>query len=133
MGMEPDNTTLDPNPYEAPRGCFARRRHGVATLVGFVVPWAVPFLCYAAYQPINSGWTVKKFGCGCPSLDGTYHFNANDFNAILWGAILVGCLLWWIPSARRVFPQKIRFPGCFFGALALVWIGLKMWARCGWL
>ena len=131
--MEPDRSAHNTNPYEAPRAWPVFRRHGLATMIHFVLPFAVPFLCYHVYQPINNGWTVKKFGCGCPSLDGTCHFNANDFNTILWGGILLGCLSWWIPSATHVFPQKIRFAGCFFGTLAIIWICLKMWARCVWL
>ena len=134
--MEPGNTTLDPNPYEPPKAPWprgVRRRYRAATIIGFLLPFAVPFVCEAAYRPINRGWTVKKFGCGCPSLDGTSHFNANDFNAILWGIILVGCLSWWIPSARRLFPDTFRLRGCFFGALLMIWICLKMWARGVWM
>lgn len=135
--MEPDRATLRPNPYESPRASFPRRPHRrfrAATFLSFVLPFAVPFVSYAAYQPINHDWTVEHFGCACPRLDGTYRpFNANHFNAILWGGVLIGCLSWWIPSARRVLPQTVRMPGCLAGGVVMTWICVAMWLRCGWL
>jgi hypothetical protein len=134
--MEPGKTTIQPNPYEPPKADFLgrlRRRYRVATIISFLLPFVVPFVCSAAYEPINREWTVKKFGCGCPGLDGTYHFNANDFNAILWGIILVACLSWWVPAARSFLPDKVRRPGCVFGGFVLICICLKMWARGVWM
>ena len=134
--MEPEKTTLPQNPYESPKGsdpCRPCRRYGAVTLISFLLPFAVPFMCNVAYEPINHEWTVKKFGCGCPSLDGKRHFNANDFNAILWGGILIGCVSWWIPAARRLLPENIKTPACIFGAFIITWICLRIWLRGIWL
>jgi hypothetical protein len=62
-----------------------------------ILPFVVPFVFHALYQPINAAWTVERFGCGCPNIRGEFRaFNANHFNLILWCGVAMVCgLSWW--------------------------------------
>jgi hypothetical protein len=98
-----------------------------------VLPFVLPVACYFLYQPINESWTVRQFGCGCPSLDGTRHFNANDFNAILWFLIAACCGIWWARLVKAVFPEKVRPRACALGGFAILLLAAKLWAKTVWL
>lgn len=85
----------------------------------FILPFVVPFVFHALYQPINAAWTVERFGCGCPPLSdtGAFRFNANHFNLILWCGVAIACgASWWFlmrpeftdrKSMRYVVAQSI--------------------------
>lgn len=76
-----------------------------------LLPFVVPFLFHAAYQPVNVAWTVRRFGCGCPPVTApgaspAWHFNANDFNLLLWCGVAGACgLSWWL-LVRREFADR---------------------------
>ncbi len=85
-----------------------------------ILPFVVPFVFHALYQPINAAWTVKRFGCGCPPVTANpddWFFNANYFNLILWCGVAAACgISWWFllrpeftdrKSARYVVAQSI--------------------------
>jgi hypothetical protein len=73
-----------------------------------LIPLVIPIVFHRLYEPINRRWTVEVFGCGCPPMAGGRHFNANDFNLIVWIAIALGCGVMWWRFARWTF--KIRHP-----------------------
>jgi hypothetical protein len=104
----------------------------VVAASGLVLPYFIPIVFYLVYQPINEGWTVKQFGCGCPTLDGKYHFNANDFNLVIVAVIALFCVPWWLVSASQMTPKKIRIPVCFFGTLIILFISLEVWGKMVW-
>lgn len=91
-----------------------------------ILPFVVPFVLHALYQPINAAWTVDRFGCGCPPLKGGggAGFNANHFNAILWFGIAVACAAaWWCllrpefkdrRSTRYMFTQSMGVTFVFY-------------------
>jgi hypothetical protein len=100
---------------------------------GLVLPYLIPIGFYLAYQPINKEWTVKYFGCGCPSLDGKHHFNANDFNLAIVAIVDLFCVPWWLTSAKRMIPKRMRMAACFLGTSMILLISLKVWAKMVWL
>jgi hypothetical protein len=74
-----------------------------------IIPFIVPFVFHAFYQPINEAWTVERFGCGCPPIRnaGAFRFNANYFNLVLWcGVALVCGLSWWLLLRREITDRK---------------------------
>jgi hypothetical protein len=91
---------------------------------------ALPILTFFAYQPINEGVIVKKFGCGCNPA-----FNANDFNGILWASLAVVWISLWCVASLRGFPKGAwpsRIAAVGAGSLWLavssfVTLGLMMW------
>lgn len=100
------------------------------------IPFLVPVAFHFAYQPINESWTVKRFGCGCPALDGSFRFNANDVNSLLWLGILAVCIVGWVSIVSRLFVHdldKWRVQVMIIGILGLVLLSARMWALEGWL
>jgi hypothetical protein len=73
--------------------------------LGLATPYFVPAMFDRLYQPINESITVRQFGCGCPPLDGSSGFNANDFNVILWLVLFAVCTRLWVCRLERTFPQ----------------------------
>lgn len=106
--------------------------------VMLIVPFVLPLIFHRLYQPLNESWTVKRFGCGCPPLrdTGGFHFNANDFNLIIWLVIAVICgMSWWL-LLRPEFKDR-RSTKYYLIQLAGVYVLLaicgRQWAREGWL
>jgi hypothetical protein len=121
--MEIEKIAEGTNPNQSPHSPHRPRtplRVSLSAITAALLAFLAPFGSYVVYQPINQEWTVKRFGCGCPSLDGSYHFNANDFNAIVWGVIAVVCTTCWILAARRLFPDRTRRQLCFAGSVVLL-------------
>ncbi len=91
-----------------------------------------PFVFHAAYQPINESWTVERFGCGCPPLDLSSRFDANDFNLILWIAVFVICgsmLIWSCLKTKSAWRYRLI-------AMLLPILGLScaiLWVKEIWL
>jgi hypothetical protein len=128
------------NPYRSPRVGPASPASGRVPFAqravlasGLLLPFLIPIGFYHAYQPVNEAWTVTRFGCGCPSLDGTYHFNANHFNLILVGVLDLLCIPWWVRSARRTLPEQARLPACILGSVVILFISLRVLGRMFWL
>jgi hypothetical protein len=97
-------------------------------IIFVVLPFLAPVLAYFIYDPINTNWTVKKFGCGCPSIDGTYGFDANDFNMILWFLILSLCVGFWYFQTKKVTSYKF-----LIGLILILIICIKCFASGFWL
>ncbi len=105
----------------------------LAVALALVLPYASPVALYFVYQPINEEWTVKQFGCGCPRLDGTPHFNANDFNLILVGLVDLFSVPWWLIFTKRIVSTK-RWPlVAFVGTFVILMISLRVFGRMFWL
>jgi hypothetical protein len=104
-----------------------------ALALGLVLPYLMPVGFYFLYQPINEEWTVKQFGCGCPRLDGTTHFNANHFNLILVGLVDGICIPWWLLSAERFIPAHFWPIAAVMGTATIIMVSLGVWARTVWL
>ena len=96
------------------------------------LPFAVPPVVHAMYEPINRDWTVKRFGCGCPQIDGTWPFNANDFNLILWILVLSACTCAFVVAVRHGV-RKWRYEIIGVGFAVLLALCLKMYGRECWL
>ena len=74
---------------------------------------------------------VERFGCGCPSLDGSWHFNTNHLTMIVLALAGVGSLLPHFWLIRRV-PDKHRTTylvacGMVVGGICLFTVGRNMW------
>jgi hypothetical protein len=91
-----------------------------------LAPPFVPLVFWATYMPVNAGWTVHRFGCGCHR-----GFNANSFNSILFWlvmAISLGLAVWAslaLKGWRRIVYLACGIP--FQGAVSWVF-----WARSLW-
>lgn len=127
------------NPYQSPQiasagtGAANRRKLTLLTAALLALPFLLPIASYYTYQPINEAWTVRQFGCGCPPLDGSWRFNANHFNAILF-AIVGGLSIWcWTFATGRAFSRQVRANLYFIGVVVVVLVTLKMLAQATWL
>jgi hypothetical protein len=80
----------------------------------YTLPFLLPIILYFIYNPINTNWTVKKFGCGCPNIDGSFRFNANYFNTILWFIIMGICIWIW---RKQMAKRQTFLIGLFFVVL----------------
>jgi hypothetical protein len=116
-----DRVELKTRPYRAARWGQLLRT--------FVFPIAF----HRLYQPLNEAWTVKTFGCSCPTLDGRWRFNANHFNSILWLIIAAICVTSLIAGCRPVRSSEDR-------SVLLIWLiplmfgaCLMHWALEGWM
>jgi hypothetical protein len=98
-----------------------------------VVPFFIPVLFNFFYQPINKNITVKHFGCGCPSLDGSYGFDSNDFNYILWMPVLFISILLWTFLAKQVFKNKTKVWVILGGIYILTFLSLRFYGRSYWM
>jgi len=103
-----------------------------------VLPFTVPFVLHRIYQPINEKWTVKRFGCGCPRVNDTraWHFNANDFNMIIWIAVMLACTVSWCLLIRVEFtrPRTLKSYFLQFGGIyALLCICMSRLGQEAWL
>ncbi len=98
-----------------------------------IVPFCVPVLFNFFYQPINKNITVKHFGCGCPNLDGSYGFDSNDFNMILWMPVLFISILLWTLLAKQVFKNKTKVWAILGGIYVLTLMSLRFYGRSIWL
>jgi hypothetical protein len=91
---------------------------------------AAPLVFRAAYQPIDATWTVQTFGCGCPPLDGSFRFNANHFNAIVWLTLLATCTFPWVVAAVR---RDIPLAAAMVGMIAVIYLCLHGYGSGIWL
>ena len=108
----------------------------VVRRIGLVLPFVSPFVVHAMYQPVNERWTVKRFGCGCPPLDGSWRFNANDFNLILWVGVALAAVVAWGVALRAEFPARgaTAYPPVLIaGILLLLWICASRFAKETWM
>jgi len=127
------------NPYRSPAtdtagsATHGKMKPSVFAMVSLVLPFLLPILFYTVYQPINEHWTVRQFGCGCPSLDGTRHFNSNDFNTILWLPIALGCGVWFARLTRVISRPEIRMMARFVGGFGMLYLIMRLWARTMWM
>ena len=127
------------NPYRSPAtdtrhsATHGTTKPRVNWMVSLVLPFLLPILFYVAYQPFNECWTVRQFGCGCPSLDGTRHFNSNDFNTILWLPIALGCEVWFVRLTKVISEPEIRMTVRFIGGFGMLYLILRLWARTMWM
>ena len=110
-----------------------RQRRQEMRVFRLVLPFGIPILFYFLYQPINRAWTVKRFGCGCPSLDLSWRFNANHFNTVLLLPLLAGCMLLWIREIKRVTSKEARCVSCGAGIVGILLVFIQVWARRRWL
>jgi hypothetical protein len=104
--------------------------------VCLALPFVSPFVVHALYQPINERWTVKQFGCGCPPLDGSWRFNANHFNTILWAGVALSATVAWGIALRPEFPARgpSAYPPILMAGIGLLlWICAGRWAKEIWL
>lgn len=91
---------------------------------------AAPVVTFFVYEPLNRGWIVKEFGCGCRS-----GFNANDFNGIVWASLAAIWISLWCFASLRGFPRSAwpsRVVALGVGSLWLVvasfvTLGLMLW------
>jgi len=102
-------------------------------LFRLVLPFGIPVLFYFLYQPVNRAWTVKRFGCGCPPLDGSWRFNANHFNGILLLPLLAGCILLWIWETKGITGRMSRHWLYGAGLVGILLVFIQVWARLWWL
>jgi hypothetical protein len=103
------------------------------TAVSFVIPW----LIHVLYQPLNENWTVKRFGCGWPPIlprggSAGWGFNANHFNLLLWIAVWLACVgfyLWSLSESRRA-KRRVWLLGGGVGVITVMCVRLlaaEMW------
>jgi hypothetical protein len=97
-----------------------------------IVPFCVPVLFNFFYQPINRNITVKHFGCGCPNIDGSYGFDSNDFNMILWMPVLFTSILLWTFLAKQFFKKKTKVWAILGGIYILTLMSLRFYGRSIW-
>jgi len=64
----------------------------VFAMLSLVLPFLLPILFYTVFQPINEHWTVRQFGCGCPSLDGSRHFICRSAPVWLLGLCVIALI-----------------------------------------
>lgn len=103
-----------------------------------ILPFAIPLVLSYIHPIVNENWTVKKFGCGCPPIHDTggWHFNANHFNLILWGIVLIACITLWYWELKRHIAggfKRVLWVGYVIGAAVIEIVCVRAWARGGWL
>jgi cation transporter-like permease len=98
-----------------------------------VIPFTIPFAFYSVYKSINSNIIVKHFGCGCPNLDGSYGFNANNFNAIVWAFIVYIIIFLWTTLVTQIFKSRANLWLVPTGIIILIFLGVRFYARSMWM
>lgn len=103
--------------------------------LSLTIPFLLPWCFFYLYDPINCNWTVKRFGCGCPKLDGSYTFNANHFNLCLWCGFFALFTTLWVWRYEKIFSPWPPVERSYIGSagvtvlmfLSLVFCGRGMW------
>ena len=97
------------------------------------LPWSIPALVGIVYSWLNMRQRlfVDRLGCGCPSLDGSFHFNTNHLTmtVALVGAALSGGLCIW--RSRRMSERKqmayLIASGIVIGEISIFWMLRNFW------
>jgi len=102
-------------------------------VMALCAPFLAPNVFDVVYDPINRDWTVATFGCGCPDLDGTDRFDANEFNAVLWTLVFsASAFTWWVGCHAIVQSESpVTLVGFPIGGIA--WMCVYHYARGIWL
>lgn len=97
------------------------------------VPFVILILFHFVNHPINKKITVVHFGCGCPKLDGSYDFDANCFNAVLWTVVLFASVFLWTYFSKDVFKNATRLFLILTGIWMLMCLAMKLYSESFWL
>ncbi len=100
--------------------------------------FTVPEMFYRLYQPFNTAWLVKKFGCGCPDLrTGRARFpNANDISLVVYTLLaLLLCTAFYLIFRRYLKAWPSTTATCILAsAIAIIlFFCLRAFGRGMWL
>ena len=82
---------------------------------------AVPVLFGLGYAPLQRGWIVQAFGCGCQRW-----FNANTFSFLVHAGAAVGAEMWLHREAEGR-PWRVRMNLMALGTIFIVVVSLGFW------
>jgi hypothetical protein len=97
------------------------------------LPWIIPAMVGIVYSWLNMGQRlfVERLGCGCPSLDGSFHFNTNHLTmtiAFLGAASSGGLCIW---RSRTMTERKqmayVIAGGVVIGGISIFWMVRNFW------